>query len=194
MYKRKSITIQFIQQGILLLHNNLINKYELNSVDNYKVINKSLFIEELQNILNQLNINKSILTNNINIIIDNTYSEVEKELLENIFKELSFNKIKFLSITKILKLTKEELLIDISLNNIKIYYLDELLEIRVYFSQYIQNLSIILKKVLTNPNIKVILLFGNNCNNKIISQIEQITSKKVYIYSQPNLIPIQLFT
>ena len=194
MYKRKEITIQFIQQGIIILNNNQLIEYQLNSVDNYKVINRELFIEEIQDILNILKINKNILTSNINIILDTTYSELEKEIIENIFKELSFNKIKYLNMIDLFKINKEELLIDISLNNIKIYYLDEIIELKIYFSKYIQTLSIILKSILKKNNIKVIKLFGNHCNNKIINQIEQITKKKVYIYSQPNLVPVQLFT
>lgn len=194
MYKRKEITIQFIQQGIIILNNNKLIEYQLNSVDNYKIINKELFIEEIQDILNILKINKNILTSNINIIIDTTYSELEKEIIENIFKELSFNKIKYLNMIDLFKINKEELLIDISLNNIKIYYLDEIIELKIYFSKYIQTLSIILKSIIKKHNIQVIKLFGNHCNNKIINQIEQITKKKVYIYSQPNLVPSQLFT
>lgn len=194
MYKRQCITIQFIQQGILLLHNNEIKEYKLKSVDNYKVIDKKNILEEIQSILNNLNINKNILTCNINIIVDSTYTKLDKDNIESIFKELSFNKIKFINLIELLSLTQDELLIDISLNNIKIYYLNEVIEQKIYFSKYIQSLNILLKSILKKHNIKAIKLFGNNCNKKIIKQIEELSKINVYIYSQPNLIPIQLFT
>mgnify|MGYP003501318112 CR=1 FL=1 len=118
--KRKKITIQLIQNGIIILNNKEINTYAINSVDNYKVINKEDFIIDLTTILNKLKINQTIITNNVDIIIDNTYSELEKEVLSNIFTELSFNKIKFIELTNIFKLQPNEILIDISKNNIKI--------------------------------------------------------------------------
>ena len=92
MYKRNNIVIQFIQNGILLLHNNNIKEYQLPSVNNYKVINKHLIIEELTNIINKQKINQNILQSNITIIIDSTYTKLDKENIETIFKEIYFNK------------------------------------------------------------------------------------------------------
>lgn len=193
--KRKKITIQLIQNGIIILNNKEINTYAINSVDNYKVINKEDFIIDLTTILNKLKINQTIITNNVDIIIDNTYSELEKEVLSNIFTELSFNKIKFIELTNIFKLQPNEILIDISKNNIKIYYINEVLELSIYFNQYIQYLNPLLKRILSIHSIKTIKLFGNYCTNKkILNMIEKTTTKEVYIYSQPNLVPIYLLT
>lgn len=193
--KRKNIVVQFIQNGILILYQNNIIEYKLNSVDNYKVINKNTFLEELDLIINNLKINNTILTDNITIIIDTTYSDIDKENIKNIFKELSFNKINYQNILNIFKISNEDLLIDISNNNIKIYYLNEVIDQKIYFSKYSQILSIVLKQIIKNHTIKTIKLFGNNCNNKkIIKHIENITNANVYIYSQPNLFPIKLLT
>ena len=70
----------------------------MSSVDNYKIINKQIFIEEITTIMNENNINKKIITDNLNIIIDDTYSNYEKENLIDLFKELSFNQINFINI------------------------------------------------------------------------------------------------
>lgn len=193
--KRKKITLQIIQDGILLLKDKELQLKKTNSVDNYKIINKEIFINDISKLFKKLKINQSIITDNIDIIIDNTYTEIEKEIIEYIFKELSFNKITFLEITDIFKLQKNEVLIDISKNNIKIYYLNEVLEQKIYFDQHIQYLKLLLRKILLLHNIKNIKLFGNSCNNKeIINTIEKISNSLVYIYSQPNQVPLQLLT
>lgn len=193
--KRKTITIQFIQNGILLLNNNYIQEYNLKSVDNYKIINKEQFTLEISQLLKKTKINNSLLTDNINIIIDNTYSIIEKENITNIFTELSFNKILFLELTKLFNFKKQELLIDLSTNNIKIYYMNEVIDQKVYFNKYSQTLSILLKNIIENHSIKTIKLFGNACNNKnIISLIEKYSNAEVYIYSHPNQVPIILLT
>lgn len=195
MYKRNNIVIQFIQNGILLLHNNNIKEYQLTSVNNYKVINKHLIIEELTNIINKQKINQNILQSNITIIIDSTYTKLDKENIETIFKEIYFNKIKFINLPEILKQTKKELIIDLSQNNIKYYYLNEAIEQKIYFLEYTSNLESILNNVLSIHNIESIKIFGNNTKNKkIIKKIEEITNKPVYIYSHPNLIPLILLT
>ncbi len=193
--KRTTIIVQFIQKGILLLKDKYLQEYPLDNVDNYKVINKELFIKELNYILKKNKINTSLLTDNINIIIDNTYSKLDKEILESIFTELSFNKIKFINITKIFDIKKQELIIDISKNNIKIYYLNDVIEERIYFDKYLQILSILLKNIINIHNIKVIKIFGNYCNDKkILSMIERNTNAEVYTYSHPNQVPINLLT
>lgn len=195
MYKRTNIVIQFIQNGILLLHNNNIKEYQLPSVNNYKVINKHLIIEELTNIINKQKINQNILQSNITIIIDSTYTKLDKENIETIFKEIYFNKIKFINLPEIIKQTKKELIIDLSQNNIKYYYLNEVIEQKIYFLEYTSNLESILNNILSIHNIESIKIFGNNTKNKkIIKKIEEITNKPVYIYSHPNLIPLILLT
>lgn len=193
--KRKTITIQFITKGILLLKNNEIKEYLLKSVDNYKIINKEIFIFETINLLKENNINTSILTDNLNIITDNTYSNLERELIEKIFIELSFNKINFMDITKILNIKKNELLIDLSTNNIKLYYLNEVIDQKIYFNKYKQILNILLRYITSNYHIKSVKLFGNKCNDKdILQTIEKIVGIEVYTFSYPNLIPIKLLT
>lgn len=193
--KRRTITLQFIQNGIILLKNSDILEYQLKSVDNYKIINKDEFINEISLILNDKNINKQLLTNNINIIIDNTYTNLEKDIIINILKELSFNNISFQNITDIIDIQDQELIIDISTNSIKIYYINGVIEQKIYFNKYYQLLSILLKKIKEIHNIKTIKLFGNKCNNpKMISKIEKYSNAEVYIYSHPTQVPINLLT
>jgi len=113
------IAIQFINNGILLLINKKIVTYKLQSVNNFKVINRLLFLQEIKKIFKP---NKK--TNNyynISVIIDKTYSNIEKHDIKYLLKLISFKKIEFIDISNILALTKQEIAIDISQKYFKIY-------------------------------------------------------------------------
>ena len=193
--KRKTLTIQMVQNGLLILKNNNIISNQLKSVANYKVINKELFIQEFEHILKTNKINNNILTDNIKIIIDATYSEIEKEDLSTIFKELSFNKIEFIDLLTLFILDSTELLIDISNNSIKIYFDNEIILSNIYFYKYKAILNLYLKNIKDKYNIKCIKLFGNyKFTNKFIYDIEKICGIKTYLYAYPSIMPIKLLT
>lgn len=193
--KRKTLTIQMVQNGLLILKNNNIISNQLKSVANYKVINKELFIQEFEHILKTNKINNNILTDNIKIIIDATYSEIEKEDLSTIFKELSFNKIEFIDLLTLFILDSTELLIDISNNSIKIYFDNEIILSNIYFYKYKAILKLYLKNIKDKYNIKCIKLFGNyKFTNKFIYDIEKICGIKTYLYAYPSIMPIKLLT
>lgn len=191
--KRQTITLQIVQNGILIPNNEKIIYHKFYSVDNYKVINKTLFIEEFNKISSTYKINNKFLTDNISIIVDNIYTETDKSTITSIFKELSFNKIDFINITDIFKLKSNELLIDISTNHIKIYFNNQILSTPVYFSKYKDILRLYLNQILLKNKIKEVKLFGNNClKTKLINELEKELSIKIYFYSHPEIMPIHL--
>lgn len=191
--KRNIITIQFVIDGLIILNKEKINKYKLKSVNNYQVINKELFIEELSKIIDKNEINKNLLTDNLNIIIDSTYTELYKSNLKEIFKELSFNKIEFINTIDIFKPKDNEIIVDISTNSIKILYKDTIIQTNIYYSKYISILNIYMKNILKNYNIKYLYLYGNHSYDKsFIDNLEKTLKIKTYIYTQPELIPIRL--
>lgn len=157
------------------------------------IINKDQFIEEITNILDKDKINTKLFTDNLNIIIDSTYSNYYLHNLEQLFKELSFNKVEFTNIVDIIKLGYNELIIEMSTSSIKI--LSKIINIKndVYYSKHKTILNTYLKNIIKEHNIKTIYVYGNYpFNKKIIEYLEKITAVKVYIYTQPNLIPIKL--
>ena len=162
---------------------------------NYKVINKQLFCEEFNKIIEENKINNRILTDNINIIIDDTFKEIDKENLKTILKELSFNKILFINGINIFHLDDNELLINISENNIKFYYYSKILNINIYFKKYKQILNTYIKEILKKYNIKIIKIYGDYKDiNNIAKYIEKVLFKEVYTYSYSELMPIKLLT
>lgn len=193
--KRSTVTIQFIQNGIIVYNKHKLNKYILSSVENYKYINKQLFSEELSKVINENNINNRILTDNINILIDSTYTDLEIDTLKTILKELSFNKINFINIINIFHISSNELLINISNQIVKIYYNDQIYIINIYFNQYKQLISIFLKEIIKNENIKNIMVFGDYHDlNNLVKYLAKNIFKNIYIYSYPELMPIKLLT
>lgn len=191
--KRNLITIQFIEDGLIILNQNELKEYSLKSVNNHQVINKELFIQEFSPIIESNKINNKIFTDNLNIIIDSSYSNFYLSNLEQLFKELSFNKIEFINILDIIKLNNNELLIELSTTSIKFITNTILLNCNIYNNKYKSIISILLKEVLKNTQIKTIYIYGkHNLNKKNIEYIEKISNSKVYIYTQPYLIPIKL--
>ena len=193
--KRSTIIIQFIVNGIIVYTNNKLLKFIMSSVDNYKIIDKQIFLEEITTIINENNINNHILTDNINIIIDDIYSNYDKENIKQIFKDLSFNQINIINLINIFTLNNHELLIDISNNIIKFYYNNQLLSINVYYNKYKQILMMYLKDIVQDENIKAIKIFGNYDDlSTLVKYISKTIIKGVYIYSHPDLMPIKLLT
>ena len=191
--KRNKLYIQFIENGLIIFYKDKLSEYILKSVDNYQVINKSIFIEEINKIIQTNKINQNIITDNLYIIVDSTLTNFYLSNLEQLFKELSFNKIEFINIVDILKPKDHELIIDISYNSIKIIYKDTIIQSNIYYSKYKSILSIYLKSILKIYNIKYLYIYGNyQFTNKFIEDIEKICKIKTYLYTQPDLIPISL--
>lgn len=191
--KRKLIYLQFTENGLIILHNKKIKEFILKSVNNHIIDNKDLFVEEINSILEKNNINNKIVTDNLNILIDSTYSNFYIFSLEMLFKEISFNNIKFTNITDIIELKEEELLVEISTNSIKILSKTISINNNIYYLKHKSILNIYLKKILKLQSIKTIYIYGNyQFTKKMLEDIERATGIKVYIYTQPNLIPIKL--
>lgn len=190
--KRKTITIDITSNGINLLNNNKVLQYELLSVNNFSVINSDLFLKEFSQIIKKENINNHFLTDNIRLIIDNTYTSYDVANLESLWKELSFNKVITENITSILKLSNKSIAINIARNNVKIYFQHYVYHLRIYFGKYKENILLYLKEITKNYEIKNIKLFGNYKNLKeICTYLEENLNIKTYIYSYPDKVPIR---
>lgn len=193
--KRNTITIQINYNNIIIYQDNEYKKYFLkHSINNYKIYNKEIFIEDFKNIIDKLKINNKLLTDNINIIIDNSYKEDDQILLKEIFKELSFNKIKLVNNLTLINNKDNEIIINISNKNIKIYHNNNVLDINVYFNKHIDTLSTYIKEMIKQYKIKTIKVYGEYKElNKMIYKVERKVRKEVYIYTHPELIPICYF-
>lgn len=190
--KRNKITIYFTSNDLYIKNKNKITTHKLLSVDNFKVINSSLFISEISSIFKELHINKNILTDNIDILIDSSYNKQDIFLLETIFKELSFNQINYIYWIDKTELKKNTLLVNIS-NNIKIHYLHKTISINIIYDKYIEILSTYLNILINKYNIKSIKLFGDNASiYSIREELDKLLNINVYIFSNTLLYPLEL--
>lgn len=190
--KRNSIVIQLLEKEIIILNKKQLYKYKTLSVDNYKVINSSLLKKEFLNIINDQKLNNNILTDNITIIIDTSYTIDEQDNLKKLFKELSFNEIKFIYVNDILFKKEQELNILVNNGLIRIYYIDKTYPLYYYNDKLCETLDIFLKPFTQKYNIKTIKLFGNETNiNQVIEAIN-IHGVELYKYANPSMIPIIL--
>lgn len=192
--KRNTITIQINYNNIILYLNSEYKTYEFKSISNYKITNKISFIEELNKILELNKINNKLLTDNVNVIIENNYTEDDSNKLIDILKELSFNHIKLINSKDILNIKENDLIINVSDNNIKLYHNHNLLDINIYFNKHLDILAIYIKELIQDYKVKNIKLYGTyKLLHKIVNKLERKVRKEVYIYTQPDLIPIRYF-
>ena len=154
--KRNKLYIQFIENGLIIFYKDKLSEYILKSVDNYQVINKSIFIEEINKIIQTNKINQNIITDNLYIIVDSTLTNFYLSNLEQLFKELSFNKIEYINILDLINITDEELIVDISTSNIKTITKTKSLSFNIDNLKYQTILIIMLKSILKNYTIKTI--------------------------------------
>lgn len=191
--KRKTIAIFFISNGILLLNNHKITRHIISSVNNYKVINSNNFMIEINHIFKEKKINTHILTDNIKILIDSSYSDQDISLLEIIFKELSFNKIEFINWINKAENKEKTLILNLSSTNIKIYYDQKTYIINIIYNKFIEILEPYLKILSKKYSIRSIRMFGDNESIlQLRDDIEKKIGLKTYIYSNPLIYPLEL--
>ena len=192
--KRNTINIQINNDNILFYINDEYKREQIPSLSNYKITNKLDFIDQLRTIIDKYKINNKLLTDNINIIIDNTYTKDDKDKIIDIFKELSFNNINLITNTDILHKNNNDLIINVSNKNIKFYHKYKNIDENIYFDKYLEILTLYIKEYISKYKIKCIKLYGDYKDmQKLINKLERKVRKEVYIYTQRDIIPLCYF-
>jgi len=187
--RRNNLYLKWHSNGFQLKYHNQIDNYTLLSVVQYKITNRNEFLSEFQNILQDKKINMHLITDNITIIIDETFSSSYIEYLKELMKELSFNQINFLNIKKILSPKSNELIIDISLKSLKFYFSSNTYQLNIINNEYLP-LILLYLKILPLKSLNTIKIFGTNQAIKNISQtLNNLIPLDVYYYSDYSKIP-----
>ncbi len=132
-----------------------------NTLKNGHIIDKEKFIKKMSKFLDEYQINKNIFNNTISIIINNSYSLIDKEVLKEVFELLYYKKINFIQEVNYLDIDKNKLFINY--NN-------------SYFYLYSIN---------KNGNIQINIYDNNEINNFLISKIIKLYNKnKVYVFGK----------
>lgn len=187
--KRNNLYLKWHSNGFQLKYHNKIENYQTKSVDKYKIINRFVFISDFQKIIQSKKINMRLITDNITIIIDTTFSSTYLEYLTQIMKELSFNQINYVDIKELIPLKNNELIIDISYSSLKFYTLKSTYQFNIISGEYIPIILLYLK-ILPLPSTTIIKVFGNNKANKVIvKKLNKLINLDIYYYSDNEKIP-----
>ena len=151
------------------------------------IINKNKFINKMKKELLNIGLINNIFKNNITIIINNFYKDIDKEIIKEVLEELNFKAISFVQESKILNNCKKNILINCNYSYFYVLYTDFLgnLKINVY------NNDLINKELIVNIfnffSKKEIYLYGKNVQE--FTNILDSKNKDYFIYEgKDNLI------
>ena len=151
------------------------------------IINKNKFINKMKKELLNIGLINNIFKNNITIIINNFYKDIDKEIIKEVLEELNFKAISFVQESKILNNCKKNILINCNYSYFYVLYTDFLgnLKINVY------NNDLINKELIVNIfnffSKKEIYLYGKNVQE--FTNILDSNNKDYFIYEgKDNLI------
>ena len=164
------------------------NKYK--TVVNGKVYSYTHFLNLLNKIIKKHKLNNSIFNNNVTVIVNSFTTPLEKQMIINMFKVMSFNKIIIYKETKILKKINEEnkILLNINTDYTEIFYYQKTLKTKkrvkkstfLTSKQYLKIVTDIISKLVLNKKYKkpFIIAYGNK---QEIKKISNILEKKLKI-------------
>lgn len=164
------------------------NKYK--TVVNGKVYSYTHFLNLLNKIIKKHKLNNSIFNNNVTVIVNSFTTPLEKQMIINMFKVMSFNKIIIYKETKILKKINEEnkILLNINPDYTEIFYYQKTLKTKkrvkkstfLTSKQYLKIVTDIISKLVLNKKDKkpFIIAYGNK---QEIKKISNILEKKLKI-------------
>lgn len=164
------------------------NKYK--TVVNGKVYSYTHFLNLLNKIIKKHKLNNSIFNNNVTVIVNSFTTPLEKQMIINMFKVMSFNKIIIYKETKILKKINEEnkILLNINTDYTEIFYYQKTLKTKkrvkkstfLTSKQYLKIVTDIISKLVLNKKDKkpFIIAYGNK---QEIKKISNILEKKLKI-------------
>ncbi len=183
--------ILYLDDYINFYHNNNIYVYKplKKSLEYGKIYNKDKFIRSYNNMLNKNHIKYSLFSENIYVIINNTYSDIDKEYLIDILKYLNYKHIYFINELKYIDINKNKVIINVSNSYYYIIYTNIYgnIEVNIYKLNEINNK--VLLNILDHLNKKEIILYGKN-----YKEIENIIDNKYnyYIYEYYNNLIINI--
>lgn len=133
-----------------------------NTLKNGHIINKEKFIKKLMKILNEYQINKNIFNNAINVIINNSYSLIDKEILKEILELLNYKKVNFIQEINYLNINKNKLYINFNNSYFYIYSINKIGNVMINMYDNNEINSGLIKKIIKLYNKEKIYIFGKN--------------------------------
>ena len=126
------------------------------------IINKEKFIKKMNQVIDEYHINNNIFNNNINVIINNSFSIIDKEIIKELLLLLNYKKVNFIQEINYLNINKNKIYINYNETYFYIYNINNIgnIDIHIYVNNKI-NRSLIIE-ILNLLNKNKIFIFGKN--------------------------------
>ena len=157
-----------------------------NLVLNGRVANINKFIEKVEKIIKENNLNSNIFGDKIKIIVSPKYTSADITLLKNIFTKLNFRKIIIDLETKYYKLNKENAWLNIFNNYMILAYINKYEKLETFlietnFFSLNKELFSFIKNKIDN---KELYLLGNGSKlEEIFQDFEKEYGNKTYLFN-----------
>lgn len=196
---RKNILVHITNNKIYIKNKNKIieeetiyteelNKHK--TVVDGKVYEYTYFLNLMQNIVIKYKLNNSILKNDITIIINTFTTPLEIQAIKNIFKTLSFNKIKVYKEIKVFNkiIDDNKMLLNINKNYTEIFQFKKELKVQkriknkafLSYNQYLSTVIEIIYEIIHNckNNKPLLIAYGEK---KEIKKISKVLEKRLKV-------------
>ena len=141
------------------------------------IIDSEKFSKNMSMLIKANNLSNNIFNSEISIVINPTYSKLEKQVIKNILEDLNYKNIKFIQELDYLKLSKDNLIINYNYEYMHWYYIDKLGKVKMILLENNEINCYLIKTILKKLNKKEIYLFGKN-----IQEIENILKEEPWHY------------
>lgn len=142
-----------------------------------KIVNRKKFIKMFNKIKEEYNLNKSLFSEPIKIIINSNYNVEDKILLKETLEELNYKNVIFINELSLVKLDKSVLFINFNNSYFYIYYVNDLGNIKMLlYENNVINKGLI-ENILKLLTFKKIIVTGKN-----VEEIIHILKNRQYNY------------
>ena len=158
-----------------------------------KIINKEKFIKKMTKELNKIGIKNKLFTSSIKVIINNNYSQIDKEVIKEVMMELNYKNVIFIQELSYLDINKNKIFINCNYEYFYILFTDMYgnTEMNIYKND-VYNKSIFIN-LIDNFYDRDIFLYGKNSDE--FERILNIYKIDYYIYEEKdNLIMKKILT
>lgn len=149
-----------------------------NTLKNGKIIDRDKFIKKFNKFISDNNLKNNIFNNNISIITNNGTTEEDKKTFLEVFDELNYKNITFISEIDYLKIDKNSIYINYNYSYFYIYNINESGKVEISFFDLNKLGRNLMSYILNYFNKKKIFIFGKNYQELD----KEIKNKKIQYY------------
>lgn len=186
---KKYNNILYLVDNYVMLYSkkrNEILRYKLpkNILKYGKIADINKFVIEYQKLVKDNNLNNFILGETIHIIINPEYTNADKDILTNIFINMNYRKVSFISEIKQYKLNMTNAYLNYNNEYSILFYINEYKKKEIYMipSNYVSKEEYY-KFIKNKINDKTLFVVGNSNSDELITEFEEKYHNKCYRFA-----------